>query len=204
MMALITGAINCIRDMIKRCVLTKTSKDKTDYQIVQVQFLGHVGDVESVVPYGLSNNPPLDSTGLMFNVQGNADNRAAFFNLPQERFKELKPGEVQIGNFITKSSVKFPNDKAILINSLGEIEIISAGKLTVTTTGDVSITATGNVSLESVQAVTIKAPTITLDGDVIITQDLTVDGVVTGDGINLSTHVHGGVSTGTENTGPPV
>jgi len=50
----------------------------------------------------------------------------------------------------------------------------------------------------------IKAPTITLDGDVHITGETTADGDVTAEGISLHDHVHGGVQSGTSDTGPPV
>lgn len=58
--------------------------------------------------------------------------------------------------------------------------------------------------------VDIKAPTITLDGDVHITGDTNSDGAitaagdVTGEGTSLHTHIHSGVQPGGGNSGPPV
>lgn len=51
---------------------------------------------------------------------------------------------------------------------------------------------------------------ITLAGDVTITGDVNVTGTVAADGdvtaglISLTTHVHGGVTTGTQSTSPPI
>lgn len=54
----------------------------------------------------------------------------------------------------------------------------------------ISVTAAGNV--------VITAPTVTINGD------LDVTGEVTGNGIPLSTHLHSGVQTGGGDSGPPI
>ena len=195
---------NSITSLIKRCALTRTARDNADYQLVQAQYLGHVATVESASIYGLSSSPPLNSTGIVFNILANEENRAAFFNIPQARFKNLKPWEVQIGNYLTRSSIKFAENKEININSLGDIEITSQGDFKITINGNSIIQITGSSTTESTENMTLKAPQITLDGNVIITGDLDVSGDVVGAGVDLKTHVHSGVSTGTENTGPPV
>lgn len=202
--SLINAIANRVTNLIKRCVLTRVSKDDAQYQIGQCQYLGRVADIEFASLYGHSYNAPLDSTGIMVNILGDEENQAAFFNLPQERFKNLKSGEVQCGNFVTRSSIKFAEDGEIIIDSKGNIEIISEKDLSITVKGNSNIKTTGSATIESDSAVTIKAPQITLDGTVIITGTLDVEGVVTGSGINLSTHIHSGVTTGTENTGIPV
>lgn len=210
--SLINDTVNRITNLIKRCVLTKTTKDNTQYQIVQCQYLGHIADIESASLYGLSSNPPLDSTGIMFNLQANEENRAAFFNLPQKRFKDLKPWEVQVGNYLTRSSVKFSEDKSITINSLGEIIVTSADNLTITTTGDIEITASGNLNIKgnnvtTVEAATtliLKAPQIIFEGNATISGSMNVTGTLLVDGIDIRNHIHGGVRSGTSTTGIPI
>lgn len=54
----------------------------------------------------------------------------------------------------------------------------------------ISVTAAGNV--------VITASTVTINGDLVVT------GEVTGNGIPLSTHLHGGVTTGGGDTGAPI
>lgn len=56
---------------------------------------------------------------------------------------------------------------------------------------------TDRIAITATVAVEIDAPTVTITGD------LVVDGEVTGNGIVLSTHDHGGVEPGTGTTGPP-
>ena len=65
----------------------------------------------------------------------------------------------------------------------------------------IQFTDTG-INIVSPTQVTITAPTIALDGAVTMSQSLTVTGEV--NGINVATHVHGGVTTGSEETGVPI
>lgn len=62
----------------------------------------------------------------------------------------------------------------------------------------------GGVHVVSPTAVTIQAPSITLDGDVHITGETTADGDVTAEGTSLHTHIHSGVQSGGGTSGPPV
>lgn len=60
---------------------------------------------------------------------------------------------------------------------------------------DINLTAPGTI--------TVKAGTIVLDGPVQGTETADFEGDVTGDGISLAHHTHGGVQTGGGNTGEP-
>lgn len=67
------------------------------------------------------------------------------------------------------------------------------------------------ISISSPQSITLAAPTIIINGtlqqtggDVTMSQSLAVTNDVTANGISLKTHVHGGVTTGTGDTGVPV
>lgn len=66
----------------------------------------------------------------------------------------------------------------------------------------------GNIIITST-AVTIDAPTTTLTGNLHVDGDVTTDGTivaqgnVTGDGVSLNSHVHGGVDPGSGESGPP-
>ena len=60
---------------------------------------------------------------------------------------------------------------------------------------DINLTAPGTI--------TVKAATIVLDGPVQGTETADFEGDVTGEGISLAHHTHGGVQTGGGNTGEP-
>ena len=76
----------------------------------------------------------------------------------------------------------------------------SSGAVVVQTSGAVTVTAS---------SVTVNAPTITLNGNVKITgavsvaQTVNATGGVTGAGVSLSTHTHGGVESGNKRTSGP-
>ena len=67
----------------------------------------------------------------------------------------------------------------------------------------VAFTESG-VQVVSPTAVTVQAPDITLDGNVHITGATTGDGEGTFNGIAVSTHPHSGVTSGSDDSGPPV
>jgi len=104
--------------LINRCYITNISKDDKTFQFAQVEYMGKVVDVEVIQPYGLSSNPPADSIGILFDIQSD-DNQVAIFNKHNERFKNLKEWEVQLGNFNTGASIKFEEDGNISVNATG-------------------------------------------------------------------------------------
>lgn len=60
------------------------------------------------------------------------------------------------------------------------------------------------VKVVNPSAMTLEAPTVTVDGDLVVTGSVTATGNVEGNGHSLSTHVHGGVQTGGGSTGGPI
>lgn len=60
------------------------------------------------------------------------------------------------------------------------------------------------LDIVSPSTITVRAPAITLDGDVTITGATTGDGEGTFNNIAVSTHVHSGVTSGGDDSGPPV
>jgi hypothetical protein len=59
------------------------------------------------------------------------------------------------------------------------------------------------VEIEAETSVTVTAPAIALEGDVTVTGTVVAEGNVTGAGISLQTHTHGGVTAGGANTSAP-
>ena len=104
-------------DMIKRARITKGGADDADYNVQQVSYLGKVADAEIVFPYGMSANLPLDSLVLLFNVNGNEQNRAGIGSFPPERKRNLEPGEVAFFHPFTNSFIYFRNSGDIDIDT---------------------------------------------------------------------------------------
>lgn len=68
--------------------------------------------------------------------------------------------------------------------------------------GTINIVAPSSITVKSPN-ITVESSTLTIKGDVTIEGSLTSTGEQTGAGINLSTHVHGGVETGDGKTVGP-
>ncbi|EFM88741.1 phage baseplate assembly protein V [Actinobacillus pleuropneumoniae] len=68
--------------------------------------------------------------------------------------------------------------------------------------GSIKIAPSGDVTINA-PSTKIIAPQNTIEGDVNITGNLTARGEVSGKGVNLSSHVHGGVQGGPSKTGAP-
>ncbi len=61
------------------------------------------------------------------------------------------------------------------------------------------------VTVNASTAVDITSPIVTIhDGDLVVHGSITADDDVVGGGISLDTHVHSGVTAGTDDSGPPV
>jgi phage gp45-like len=171
--------ITFIRNLIKRGVVTRATDDTGQFAIAQVQWIaGKSGNVEVVYPYGVSGYAPVGSLALMFNVMGHESNRAAIINNPKIRFKDLKEGEVAIGNFLTRSYIKFLEN--------GDIEVIGVASQNVTITGDVNLTIGGNCNIIATGNINATAANLTanISGNADITcpqVDITGALSVTGD-----------------------
>jgi len=114
--------VHKVRSMNKKgTVIGLTNGDDSgQLQTYQVSFLGKTGSCEVVWPYGVSGRLPAGSTIYMTNQNGVEDDKAGVGALPQNRFKDLKDGEVKVGNFLLESSVKFAENGDIIVTNHDE------------------------------------------------------------------------------------
>ena len=117
-----------IGQMIKRAALSLAGRDDGQFSIAQAQYYNKTAEVELVFPYGYSACPPEGSLILLMNVMGQEENRAGIASYPQQRFKNLKPGEVQVGNFLTRASIKWDKAGKIYIDAPDNHVIVKSGK----------------------------------------------------------------------------
>lgn len=61
----------------------------------------------------------------------------------------------------------------------------------------------GGIEIVSPTQITLNAPTINLVGDVTASATIVATGEITGNSVPLSTHVHSGVTAGSDDTGEP-
>lgn len=125
------------RNLVKRGYVTAPGSDENDYAVIQISCLSpaKTANAELVSPYGLSVNLPKDIQVLTFSVQGHEENKACIGYSQVNRFKNLKPGEVVVGNpgsisedgtvEVPSSFVKFANDGTIEISSDSDITVVA-------------------------------------------------------------------------------
>jgi len=174
-------------NLIKRSIVTRKTADTGQFPIAQVSSNGKTANIETIWPYGLAGNLPVDSLVLTFNVLGQEENKAGIGNTPKIRFKNLKAGEVAVGNPVTGSVVKFLEN--------GDIEVTCKNDQNVTITGDVNLTVGGDVNVTAAGNVSVTSPLTTITGALDVTGDITA--FTTGTPIAMSdikttyqTHTH--------------
>lgn len=90
-----------IRNLLKLARVTKPSEDTENYPTVEVSFNGKVKKALLLTPYGLACSPPIDSLAFCMNALGQESTMFAISNDYLTRFKNLKEGEVAVGNYLT-------------------------------------------------------------------------------------------------------
>ena len=186
-----------LRAWARRAVISLLNDDTSDDATVQCSYNGVATAVNRFSPYGLSANPPVNSKALIVYPSGRQDNPIAIADNQPKRFKELKEGEVQVGNYLTRASIKFDEDGNMIV------AVPSGGKLTVETEGgDADITIAGGVNLTVTGDVKITAPTVAITGNLTVTGTVTATGDVIGLLKSLATHIHTSAAAG-QPTSPP-
>lgn len=189
------------------------------------QALGRMATATLVEVKGVSTSAQTVDVQILVNQvdgAGNATPHGVIYGLPYVRLQgganaviiDPHDGDIGLAVFASRdiSSVKAnkgqanPGSRRVFDYADG---LYVGGVLNDTPTQYVEFTSSG-INVVSPTAVTVTAPTITLDGAVhatgAVTGDSTAvfDGNVTGAGIGLSTHKHTGVTPGGGTSGTPV
>lgn len=145
---------NGLNNIIRRAYVTLTNADDKNCAHTQVSSMDKIMDIEAIYPYGLFAQAPLNSLALIFSIQNNEENIAGICYAATDRFKNLKPGEVLLGNVSTGTYIKMDKE--------GNIEIVSKNDINATIDGNVNLTA---------QQVIVNSAAITL-GDPLTAQPM--------------------------------
>lgn len=121
----------------------KISAPQTDGKgtyTIQIQALGQNYLSESYYPYGYGANPPTTGIALNMAISAQPQNTVAFPYDPNTRWKQLQEGEVQIGNQLIGTYIKFDTAGNILVK--GNLQVDGDISCTGTVSdGDTSMTA---------------------------------------------------------------
>lgn len=178
---------------LKRCTVESVD-DKSDFPTMQVKYLKQVIKiVQKLGIYGVCSNPPKGSNGILFPIMGSDSNIACLADDIANRFKDLKEGELVIGNYLTKAFIKFSQD--------GGIEIHAKYVKTIADEGDISMTSPqGNIT-EQAKSTNILNP-VNVTENVTVSKTVNATEDVIGGGISLKGHIHGNGNAGADTTPP--
>jgi len=117
--------LNKIINIVKFGYVSRSSSDSGDYPVTQITYLGKTVPVEIISPYGLYSNLAEGTKAVVFNIGSNEENQVAIGFSQNDRFKNLKSGEVVVGNPKTGSYIKFNSDGSVLMQCNGDFDIIT-------------------------------------------------------------------------------
>lgn len=144
-----------LKDIIKRAVVMTTDQDDGPFPRTKASsFESPPMSVELIQPYGFYSNPPKGALGITFNIGGDHRNMFGIFNVPSQRFKTV-PGEVAIGNPLSKAVIYFRNN--------GNVDVTIPGILTTTITKNAVITIQGNATMTITGNATVNAANATIN-----------------------------------------
>ena len=132
----------------------------------------------AIYPYGISANAPSqDTQAVIFNIQDSQGVTACIPVNQKNRFKNLKVGEVKVGNYIKKNNIFF--------NEKGSVEIISINNDFIIKTKDNVIEITDNyIKLKYHNA------TLILNNEKLVSNVPIEAPSFTDSNTNLSSHTH--------------
>lgn len=170
--------------LIKQAFSKSPGNDDTAYPVGLSSFNKRDASFIRFLPYGLSSLEPTGAFVLLLEGQGQESVRFGIPSAMRDRLKNLKAGEVALFNSETQTYIIFKQDGTFEINCDGQI----TGNLTIG--GNLSVD--GNISvggtLDVTGAATLAAVSCTS---------------ISINGLSFSSHVHGGVDTGTGTSGGP-
>lgn len=197
--------MSCIKNLIKLARILSVN-DSVDIRTAQIEFLGKRQSAAVFSPYGLMHNPPANSMGPVWQINGEESKLMGIFDRSDQRtLKNLESGEVAIGNYATGDYVHFRNGRIVKIVATGNVDVEAAGSAVVNAGASAEVTApaitlNGPVTINGTLNVTDAA---TLGSTLSTTGAITTPGITIG-GIPFGTHRHSGVTSGASNTGGPL
>lgn len=97
----------CLKNLFKIAKLISVD-DSGDLRSAIVSFLGKQQRVMLFTPYGIMSSPPASSLTILWSQQGQESNGIGISDDPKNRIlKNLKEGEIALGNYKTGSYILF-------------------------------------------------------------------------------------------------
>lgn len=178
--------LTLIKNLFKIAKLLSVD-DSGDLRFGSVSMLGKNQKILLFSPYGLMHKPPSNSLTLVWSQQGQESNAIGMADDPKNRtLKNLKPGEVALGNYLTEHYIFFDeNGKCTLITD--DLDIL--------VTENCNIEAK-NMSIDVQEDLDLAANNVTIEA----TADLTL--IASDTEITSTTLTHNGTNIGDDHSHP--
>lgn len=107
--------LNKLKNLISLAYLTRSGAGGGQFPIFQIGYLGKVADCAGLFPFGLHSIPSVGSLAVVFNINGNAESKAAI--IISNTRPDLKAGEVALYHPDTGATVKMNSDGTVTISA---------------------------------------------------------------------------------------
>lgn len=157
----------------------------------------------------LDEEVPLVNLGYAFNVSKDYDTEVVMFSLGSDTNQKYAmptlPRDKQRQWPVGTGGIQHPTNPEKFVQLDDDSIWLRDGVFHVGNDKDVTITVSGGRATIEVNEFLVVAPTIGLEGDVVVKGNLAItDGEITHNGVNIGAeHLHTGVTPGPGNSGPP-
>lgn len=135
-------------NMIKfaRTTGRKASTSTSQFDVVQVSYLGKAADVALMFQYGSFAKLPADQLLVVLSIAGEEENRVAMGTGNPVNNPDIEDGEVVYFHPQTQSKIVFKNNGDIEITAENDVNMIANGEVNLTTkgSGDINIVPDGS------------------------------------------------------------
>jgi hypothetical protein len=132
--------IASIKSVLKHGYVSKVGPDDRSVHGAYCTYLGKENvPFENILPYGLYANPPVGTPLILMSKNGVEANLAGIPYGQKDRFKNLKEGEVKIGNPVSGAYILFSEDTGISQYAPKQIAIVTDDSYTITCAKDFKV-----------------------------------------------------------------
>ena len=138
---MLRNIMSSIQNLIKFSSVTNPGTDDKSFPQSQLSSYGQSYDSYMIWPYGMGGVAPEGAYCVTFSTNGHEEVPVTIASTPTLRPKNLKAGEVYVGNLISGATITFDEKGAINIVAPGGVNIV--GDITINgdaiITGDLSV-----------------------------------------------------------------
>lgn len=177
-----------LKNIIKIARLVSVD-DSRNLRFGNMNFLGKNQKGNVFSPYGLVHNPPVNSMGVIFALQGQESNLIGIFDDPKNRtLKNLKQGEIGLNNYITTDYLYFDEDGTLKVKVTEDIDTDVGNDINTVAGNDINIEAVNEINYEAQTKIDLTAPIIDLNATILNINATTVN--ITATTVNMISNVN--------------